>query len=113
MSDVTKLSGTQKAAIILMNMDQLRAADVMKQFTDAEAEGIAAEIVRLRQVDSIVAERTIVEFHDLTIRGGWNSRGGKDFAAGLLEASFGSDRATGVMSRITSSMAGKSFDFLD
>jgi len=113
MSDVTKLSGTQKAAIILMNMDQLRAADVMKQFTDAEAEGIAAEIVRLRQVDSIVAERTIVEFHDLTIRGGWNSRGGKDFAAGLLEASFGSERATGVMSRITSSMAGKSFDFLD
>src|SRR5690554_7906633 len=100
MSDATDtLSGTQKAAIVLMNMDQLRAAEVMKQFTDSEAEEIAAEIVRLRRVDSAVAERTIVEFHDMTIRSGWNSRGGKDFAAGLLEASFGSERAAGVMTR--------------
>jgi flagellar motor switch protein FliG len=114
MSDTADtLTGTQKAAIVLMNMDQLRAAQVMKQFTDAEAEEIAAEIVRLRRVDVAVAERTIVEFHDLTIRGGWNSRGGKDFAAGLLEASFGSERAAGVMTRVNSSMAGKSFEFLD
>jgi flagellar motor switch protein FliG len=114
MSDATDtLSGTQKAAIVLMNMDQLRAAEVMKQFTDSEAEEIAAEIVRLRRVDSAVAERTIVEFHDMTIRSGWNSRGGKDFAAGLLEASFGSERAAGVMTRVNSSMAGKSFEFLD
>lgn len=114
MSDATTtLTGPQKAAVVLMNMDQLRAAEVMKQFTDAEAEEIAAEIVRLRRVDVDVAERTIVEFHDMTIRGGWNSRGGKDFAAGLLEASFGSERAAGVMTRVTSSMAGKSFEFLD
>src|SRR3989337_2595314 len=109
----TELSGTQKAAIVLMNMDQQRAALVMNQFTDGEAEEIASEIVRLRRVDSGLAEQTIVEFHDLTIRGGWNSRGGKDFAAGLLEASFGSERAAGVMTRVTSSMAGKSFEFLD
>jgi flagellar motor switch protein FliG len=119
MSDTTTtaakdtLTGTQKAAIILMNMDQPRAAQVMKQFSDSEAEEIAAEIVRLRRVDPAVAERTIVEFHDMTVRGGWNSRGGKDFAAGLLEASFGSERAAGVMTRVTSSMAGKSFEFLE
>jgi flagellar motor switch protein FliG len=114
MTDVmAELSGTQKAAIVLMNMEQQRAALVMNQFTDIEAEEIAAEIVRLRRVDAIVAERAIVEFHELTIRGGWNSRGGKDFAAGLLEASFGSERAAGVMTRVTSSMAGKSFEFLD
>lgn len=114
MSDtIDALTGTQKAAIVLMNMDQLRAAQVMKQFTDAEAENIAAEIVRLRRVDSALAERTIIEFHDITVRGAWNSRGGKDFAAGLLEASFGSERAAGVMTRVNSSMAGKSFEFLD
>jgi flagellar motor switch protein FliG len=114
MTDVADtLTGTQKAAIVLMNMDQLRAAQVMKQFTESEAEDIAAEIVRLRRVDALVAERTIIEFHDMTIRSGWNSRGGKDFAAGLLEASFGSERAAGVMTRVTSSMAGKSFEFLD
>jgi flagellar motor switch protein FliG len=109
----TVLTGTQKVAVVLMNMDQARAAEVMKQFTDVEAEEIAAEIIRLRRVDKGVAERTIVEFHELATSGGRTSRGGRDFAAGLLEASFGSERAAGVMSRVTSSMAGKAFEFLD
>lgn len=113
MSDLTELSGTQKVAVVLMNMEQQSAAQVMNQFTDTEAEEIASEIVRLQRVDSTVLERTINEFHDMTIGGGWNARGGKNFAAGLLEASFGSERAAGVMTRVTSSMAGKSFEFLD
>ncbi|WP_187270720.1 flagellar motor switch protein FliG [Lacisediminihabitans profunda] len=114
MSEVTAvLTGTQKVAVVLMNMDPLRAAEVMKQFNDAEAEEIAAEIIRLRRVDAAVAERTIEEFHELTIKGGRGARGGKDFAAGLLEASFGSERAAGVMNRVASSMAGRAFEFLD
>ena len=40
------LTGTQKAAVVLMQMEPAQAAQVMEQFTDAEAEEIAAEIVR-------------------------------------------------------------------
>lgn len=111
--DVAVLSGTQKAAVVLMNMDQQRAALVMKQFSEVEAEEIAAEIVRLRRVDPALAENAMEEFHELTSKGGRNARGGRDFAAGLLEASFGAERAAGVMSRVASSMAGKAFEFLD
>jgi flagellar motor switch protein FliG len=107
------LSGTQKVAVVLMNMDQTRAAAVMKQFSDTEAEEIAAEIIRLRRVDTIVSERTILEFHDLAVKGGRKSHGGRDIAAGLLEASFGAEKAAGVMNRVASSMAGKAFEFLD
>lgn len=107
------LSGTQKVAVVLMNMDQVRAAAVMKQFSEAEAEEIAAEIIRLRRVDTIVSERTILEFHELATKGGRKSHGGREFAAGLLEASFGAEKAAGVMSRVASSMAGKAFEFLD
>jgi flagellar motor switch protein FliG len=107
------LSGTQKVAVVLMNMDQARAAAVMKQFNETEAEEIAAEIIRLRRVDTIVSERTILEFHDLVTKGGRTSHGGRDFAAGLLEASFGAEKAAGVMNRVASSMAGKAFEFLD
>ncbi|HYI32575.1 MAG TPA: flagellar motor switch protein FliG [Glaciibacter sp.] len=114
MSDViTELSGTQKVAVVLMNMEQQRAAQVMKQFTESEAEEIAAEIVRLRRVDSTIAESALEEFHQLTVNGGLAARGGRDFAAGLLEASFGSERAANVMSRVASSMAGKAFEYLD
>lgn len=114
MSDViTELSGTQKVAVVLMNMEQQRAAQVMKQFTESEAEEIAAEIVRLRRVDAAIAESALEEFHQLTVSGGLSARGGRDFAAGLLEASFGSERAANVMNRVASSMAGKAFEYLD
>lgn len=109
----TVLSGTQKAAVVLMNMDPARAAEVMKQFDEHEAEEIAGEIVRLRRVDAAVAESTLAEFHTLATRGARQTRGGKDFATGLLEASFGAEKAAGVMSRVASSMAGRAFEFLD
>lgn len=49
------LTGTQRAAVVLMQMSPANAAKVMAQFNDAEAEDIAAEIVRLRKVDPEVA----------------------------------------------------------
>ncbi len=115
MNDVKSapLTGTQKAAVVLMNMDQQRAAQVMKQFSEAEADEITAEILRLRRVDPAVAERTMNEFHELTVKGGTLTRGGRDIAVGLLEASFGAEKAVGVMNRVASSMAGKAFEFLD
>ncbi|AMB58758.1 flagellar motor switch protein FliG [Microterricola viridarii] len=107
------LSGAQKAAVVLMNMDPLRAAAVMKQFDEHEAEEIAGEIIRLRRVDAQVAEQTLAEFHTLATRGLHQTRGGRDFAVGLLEASFGAEKAAGVMSRVASTMAGRAFEFLD
>ncbi|UWX82243.1 MULTISPECIES: flagellar motor switch protein FliG [unclassified Arthrobacter] len=108
-----ELTGTQKAAIILMQLETSRAAVVMQQFTEAEAQAIAAEIVRLRRVDSSVAEEAINEFYEMTIEGRRRAHGGRDVAMGLLEASFGVERASGVMERLASSMAGKSFEFLE
>lgn len=110
---VTALTGTQKVAVVLMNMDRQRATEVMKQFTDFEAELIAGEIVQLRNVDPAVAESTLNEFHEITRKGRRLSRGGHEFAVGLLEASFGAERAAGFMSRVATSMAGKAFEFLD
>ena len=107
------MSGVRKAAIVLMQLDTAHAAGVMKQFTEAEAQLIAAEIVRMRRVDSELAERILLEFYELTQIGGQSAHGGRDVAMGLLEASFGSERASGVMERLTSSMTGVSFEFLE
>lgn len=107
------LTGTQKAAIVLMQISKESAAEVLKQFSDSEAEEIVSEIVRLQRVDPDVAEQVIGDFHSMIQHGRPAARGGHDFAAGLLEASFGTERAAGVMDRLASSMAGKSFEFLE
>lgn len=107
------LTGTQKVAVVLMNMSHERAAQVLREFSEPEAEEIAAELVRLRRVDAHAAEEVLLEFHGMTVQGGWQSHGGRDYATGLLEASFGAEKAAGVMSRVASNLAGKAFEFLD
>lgn len=108
-----ELSGTQKVAMVLMQMSREHAATVMKQFTERETQDIVAEIVRLRSVEAAVAEQALAAFHELTFSGHRNARGGRDFAKGLLEDSLGVEAAAGVLERLASSMAGKAFEFLD
>jgi flagellar motor switch protein FliG len=107
------LTGAQKAALILMNLDQAAAARVMQQFSEAESEEIAAEIVALKRVDRMQAEAALEEFHEIAVRQHARVSGGRSAAIGLLEASFGTERAAGVMSRVASSLAGRAFEFLD
>lgn len=113
LAPVGELTGTQKVAIVLMQMSPESAAKVMVHFTEVEAEDIAAEIVRLSRVDPVVSDEVLAEFHEIAVSGRRTTRGGRDFAVGLLESSFGPDRAAGVMDRLASTMAGKSFEFLD
>ncbi len=107
------LTGTQKAAALLMQFSQTAAAAVMSHLSDAEAESIAAEIVKMRRVQPEIADAVVDEFHGMAVRGRHAALGGRDFAAGLLAASFGSEKAAGVMDRLASTMAGKPFEFLD
>lgn len=113
MSDAKALTGIQKAAVVIMQLSPERAAEVMRQFSETEAEEISAELVRMNHVDQATAEATLVEFHDRTSAGLRSTRGGREFAAELLAASFGSERAAGLMDRLTSSLGGKAFEFLD
>jgi flagellar motor switch protein FliG len=110
---VSTLTGTQKAAVVLMNLDRSRAVEVMKHLTETEAEEIAAEIIRMRQPDAATTARALREFHRLAKGHLPPGRGGRDVAASLLEASFGADRAAGVLTRVNSSMAGTSLEFLN
>jgi len=111
--DIPQLTGTQKVAVVLMNMGHAQAATVLQQFSDAEAEEIAAEIIQMQRVSADVTDSALTEFHGAATLGRLGVRGGADFATELLETSFGAERAAGVMKRVASSMAGKSFEFLD
>lgn len=108
-----KLTGIQKAAVLLMQLETRQAAEVMRQFSEFEADEIAAEIVRLQRVDAHLVEDAINELHDLATAGKPDARGGRDMAAGLLEASFGAEKAITVMNRLSSAMAGMTFEFLE
>lgn len=107
------LTGTQKVAVVLMQLGLEAATSVMQQFSETEAAEVTAEIVRLRRVDPDVAAQVLNEFYEVAVSGRKVAIGGRDFAAGLLAASFGSERASGLMDKLDHDLAGKSFEFLD
>jgi len=113
MTETSALTGAQKVAVVLMNLERAQAARLLRGFSESEAEEITAEIIRLQRVDPDTADDAMAEFHDLATRGRLGARGGREIAEGLLESSFGVERAAGVMNRVASSLAGKSFEFLD
>jgi len=107
------LTGTQKAAVVLLQLGRERAARVMAQLDETEIDEITAEIVRLENIDPRLAQGVLEEFHAVSITGPTLiARGGVGYAQQLLEASLGSERAKSVMDRLSTAMAGQPFEFL-
>lgn len=107
------LTGTQRAALLLTQLDQAHAAEVLRQFSDDEAERVSAEILALQRVDAEHVHQVVDDFYALSVSGNLLARGGRDVAEGLLEATFGAERAAGVMTRLTATLGGRPFEFMD
>ncbi|WP_448631793.1 flagellar motor switch protein FliG [Cellulomonas soli] len=105
------LNGTQKAAMLLLQLGKENAARVMSQLDVVEIEELSAEIMRLERVDQGLADAVLEEFYDVSLLGP-GVGGGAGMAQHLLEASLGRDQAAGVMERLQTSMAGQPFEFL-
>ena len=109
----TSLTGPQKAAVVLLQLGRERAARVMSRLDESEIDEITAEIVRLESLDPRLAASVMEEFHAVSITGPTLvARGGVAYAQQLLEASLGPDRARSVMERLSVTMAGQPFEFL-
>lgn len=105
------LTGTQKAAMLLLQLGRDRAARVMSQLEVTEIEELTAEIMRLDRVDQALADEVLEEFYAISAIGP-GVGGGLGLAQQLLEASLGHDEAAGMMERLQSSIAGQPFEFL-
>jgi flagellar motor switch protein FliG len=106
-------SGSQKAALVLMQLGRDRAADVLRRLDEDVAEELAQQIARLQTIDDAVAEAALLEFHARAETGASTTRGGREAAEELLQATFGQERATALLGRLASSMSGRPFEFLD
>jgi flagellar motor switch protein FliG len=114
---VRSLSGVQKAALVLMNMSTDRAAAVLKNFGEAEALEITAEMARMRTSDGRDAQIAIEEFRQASAkpvsekpRAG---RTGKVVATELITASFTPEQAADMLEKIDAPVGAASFRFLE
>lgn len=109
---VKHLTGAQKAAIILLQMDKERASQVLQALRENEVMDVMAEVARMRPVDFKIVEELLDEFKVLAETHVTVTRGGMELARTLLEQSLGSDKAEEILERVSASMIEMPFEFL-
>ena len=91
--DLSELDGTQKAAILLLSLDQDSAGLILRGL-DAEAvEEVTRELATMGSVPPAVRDAVITEFYQLAMAQSWAAEGGLEYAIALIRKSCDPDLA--------------------
>ncbi|MFD2628383.1 flagellar motor switch protein FliG [Oceanobacillus kapialis] len=105
------LTGRQKAAILLISLGPDVSAQVYKHLTEEEIEKLSLEISSVKKVDNSLKEDVLDQFHQIAVAQDFISQGGIGYAKTVLEKAFGSQEASNIINRLTSSLQVRPFDF--
>ena len=106
------LSGTQKAAILLIALGTEKSSMIFKYLKEEEIEELTLEIANTRSVTSEIKEAVINDFYGVCLAQQYIAEGGINYAKELLEKALGEDKAMDVISKLTASLQVKPFEFI-
>ncbi|MBD5519711.1 MAG: flagellar motor switch protein FliG [Lachnospiraceae bacterium] len=107
-----KLTGVQKAAVLLIVLGPEKSATIFKHLKDDEIEELTLEIANTRTITPQMKDEVIGEFYEVCLAQQYIAEGGINYAKELLEKSFGADRARDVIGKLTASLQVKPFEFV-
>jgi len=106
-----KLTGLQKAAILLISMGREASSKVFNHLSEEEIEQLTLAIANIQKVDAKEKQEVLHEFHDMCIAQDYLAVGGIGYAQDVLESAVGKERAKQIILRLTSQLQIKPFDF--
>ena len=106
------LSGLQKAAILLIALGPEKSALIFKHLKEEEIEELTLEIANTRSITPSVKDDVVDEFYQVCLAQQYIAEGGIGYAKELLEKALGNDQAVSVISKLTSSLQVKPFEFV-
>ncbi len=107
-----ELKGIQKAAILLLALDQEAAALLLKQLDNKPIETVTRELASLGNVPPAVRDKVLQEFYDMALAQNWVREGGLDYAKALLLQSLDPKDADRIMQQISQHVRRTPFAFL-
>ncbi|MBR0091882.1 MAG: flagellar motor switch protein FliG [Lachnospiraceae bacterium] len=112
-SEVLKgFNGMQKAAILLISLGPEKSSQLFQHLKEEEIEELTLEIANTRSVTTQIKEAVIEEFYGVCLAQQYIAEGGINYAKELLEKALGEDKAIDVISRLTSSLQVRPFEFI-
>lgn len=109
---ISNLTGTQKAAVLLIALGPEKSSTIFKHLKEEEIEELTLEIANTRSVTPQIKEAVINEFYGICLAQQYIAEGGITYAKELLEKALGEDKAMDVISRLTASLQVKPFEFI-
>src|SRR5580658_5208800 len=100
-STTTKITGPQKAAILIVALGDKVGGELMKQLNDEEVRSVSKAIARLETVTPSQTESVLEEFCQMTGQSG--GRGGFEFAKRVLANAFGLEGAKRISEHLPKS----------
>ena len=86
---MAKLTGGQKAAVLMVTLGDETASNIFKFLEEDEIQTISREIAITKHVQPEIAEEVMEEFHTMTQARSYISQGGIEYAKKLLIKSVG------------------------
>lgn len=112
MRGVERMTGAQKAAVVLMSMGTERAAKILKSMRESEVTELMSEVARMGDISEEIVESVLAEFAVTASARQHVAIGGVETAKELLQASLGDRKAEEIVSRLTMTLVSAPFEFL-
>jgi len=106
-----RLTGKEKAAILLIALGPEASAQVFKHLSDEEIEDLTLQIASMRRIEPEARERVLNEFDGMMQAQEYIEQGGIAYAREVLEAALGKERARVIIERLTATLQVRPFDF--
>lgn len=106
------ISGTQKAAILLISLGPERSASIFKHLKEEEIETMTLEIANTRSISPSTKDQVLDEFYEICLAQQYIAEGGITYAKELLEKALGVEKARDVIGKLTASLQVRPFEFV-
>lgn len=107
-----KMSGLQKAAVLLIALGPEKSASIFKYLKEDEIEELTLEIANTRSIAPQLKDDIINEFYQVCLAQQYISEGGIGYAKDLLDKALGEERAQQVITKLTASLQVRPFEFV-
>ena len=111
--DGTPLTGTQRAATVIISLGVERASALYKHMDPEDVEQLTLEVAKMGFLDSDQTEAILTEFYQLCRTNRAVTEGGLEYARTVLEKAYGAQMADELLGKVTKSLQNKSFSFME
>ena len=101
---MSKLTGMQKAAVLMVTLGDETASNIFKYLEEDEIQSISREIAITKHVQPELAEEVMEEFHTMTQARSYISQDGIEYAKKLLIKSVGPEVARKIIDRLVKAL---------